>query len=307
MKTRRLLVLLIVGAVALALTGWWWIELRTVDGRTGAQWLALAQQAARTVSYHAEGRTVADGHTARFILDQADGGRYAMRVEDHRGRRCDLGYDGARLWYGAGTRSEDAATAPASIAPVQAHSRITGAGTVAGRPAVWLAVQSGQLHKTLAVDRASGVILAMRTSFRRQVISDMTVERITFVPVDLPRRTTTTPPAVRAAGDAELTNLLGHALLRPRWLPRGFRPAGAFADTCDCCKKPMALLRYSDGVSTLSLFEMRGQMQCAMTEGCHMAPDKGDLVDTRQFDDFSITAVGNLDAHALDKVLESLR
>ncbi|MHB9130055.1 MAG: MucB/RseB C-terminal domain-containing protein [Armatimonadota bacterium] len=306
MRRRIILIAAILIIVAPAL---WFVVGRTrVDGRSAAGWLEFARQGNRTVAYHAEGQTRIDGRHARFILDQGSDGRYSMQILGPGQERCTLGYDGRQLWYTTGGNSgKRADSSEGPLPPINAGGRILGTGAIAGRPVVRLAVKSGDSHKTIAIDRQTGVILAMTTAFRKQVVSEMTVEQVAFRPVQVMSCGGQKAAAIENASSGQLTKMLGGKLLHPAWLPAGFTPTGTFTSSCNCCKREVAVLRYSDGMRTLSLFEMRSQMMCAMGQECQMAPTGNALVASRRVGNLSVTAVGNLDAPTLKRILDHLQ
>jgi len=301
-----LLVLLIVAAVALAAAGWQWTENRRVNGRSGSEWLAMTERAAQTVPYHAEGRTTVEGKQARFTVDQGTGGRYCMRIIDVKGHGCSLGYDGKRAWYSAEDKTESAA--PGIRRPAMAlHGRVTGTSTIAGRPAVLLAVRSGSLKKLIAVDRKTGVILSMRTLFGDKRVSEMVLDKIEYRAVEPGAQAPNAEIILQAATRQQLAKLLAHPILQPSRIPSGFKLEGTYKDRCPCCGTDMAVLRYTDDLATLTLFEMHSSMMCAMEGGCHMAPGENALVESRTFGDITIAAVGTLTAKELDHILDSLK
>jgi len=307
MKARLTLLMLIIAvAFALAAAGWHWSENRRVDGLSGREWLAKTERAAQTVSYHAEGHTTAEGKQAKFTVDQGTGGRYCMTIVDAGGRDCSIGYDGKRTWYAAEDKQESAVPGTKQP-PAVLHGRVTGTSTVAGRPAVLLSVRSGSLKKLIAVDRKTGVVLSMRTLFGDKPVSEMALEKIEYRAVAPVKQARDAQPVLQAATTQQLSKLLGHAVLQPNKAPRGMKLEGTYRDRCPCCGADMAVLRYTDGLATLTLFEMRSDMMCAMDGGCHMAPGNNALVESRTIGDITVAAVGTLSAKELDRVLDSLK
>jgi hypothetical protein len=306
MKTRVFLPLMLIVAVALAAAGWQWTQNRRVDGRSGSEWLTRVEHAAQTVPYHAEGRTTVEGKEARFTIDQGTGGRYCMRIVDEKGRGCSLGFDGERTWYSAEEKVESMETG-VSRTEIPLHGRVTGTAIIAGRPAVLLVVRSSSLKKLIAVDREKDVILSIRTTFRDKKVSEMVLEKIEYRAAGPEEQTPDATAVLRASTTPQLTKLLGRPMLRPGWLPQGFKLEGTYQDRCPCCDTEMAVLRYTDGLATLTLFEMRGNMMCAMEGGCHLAPGENALVESRNIGDLTVAAVGTLTAKELDRILDSLK
>ena len=307
MKARlTFLMLLIAVAVAIAAVGWHWTENRRVDRLSGREWLAKTERAAQTVSYHAEGRTTVEGKQATFTVDQDTGGRYSMQIIDANGHHCSMGYDGKRAWYSAEDKHE--ATVPGARQPATAlDGRVTGTSTVAGRPAVLLSVRSRSVKKLVAVDRDTGVILSMRTLFGDKRVSEMAIEKIEYRAVEPVKAAQNAEPVLRAATPQQLAKLLGRPVLQPHYVPHGMKLKGTYQDRCPCCGTDMAVLRYTDGLATLTLFEMRSKMMCAMEGGCHMAPGANALFESRIIGDLTVAAVGTVSAKELDRVLDRLK
>jgi len=308
MTTRRMVavslgLLLLVGGATL----WMCTHYQQVDGRTSTAWLAYAQQSARTVAYHAEGHTVSAGKSVHFTLDQDQKGRYLLHLDALGSHRCTLGDDGQKVWYQTGHTAQAAAIGSDAVPPVRVANYLVGLNTIAGAPAVAIAVHGGQTDKLIRLDRHTGVVLAMTTWFRHRVISDMTIDTIDYHPTTV-AACPALPAALHPIDTARMTALLGAPPLRPRFLPRSFVAAGAFEDTCPCCGSKMVVLRYSNGLNALTLFEMRGGHTgcCACGPGCHVATDKNALVETRSVRDYTVIAVGSLDARAMGRVLGSL-
>ncbi len=280
---------------------------RRVDGRSAAQWLAFVEQAGHTVSYHAVGTTRAGGHTARFRLEQGRDGRYTLRTTGADGKCCTIGYDGHRLWYANDSHvAEAVADTQVSLLPAHAVSRILGTGLLAGHPVVRLSVQSGNTHKVIAVDRHTGVMLAMTTDCAHRRVSEMRVDGIAYQEVTVAPCTLSSAAAIYPITPAQARAVLGRDALRPAWLPAGMGVAKTYHAPCCCNPRGMVIVRYSDGVSTLALFQTSG-CNCAMGTGCMQAPSGAALEGTRTFGKVKVTAVGTLEAGAIHRVLESLR
>ncbi|MHB9026103.1 MAG: hypothetical protein ACYC7E_18340 [Armatimonadota bacterium] len=312
----RVLTSIIIIGLALFGTVLWQLGLfRRVDGRTAADWIALARRAAATVTYHAEGTSVTEGKgtniaekvQAGFTLDQGPRGSYLLRTTDASGRRCSLGFDGTHTWYQAGEKSGQAPATDTAALPAQGSARILGLESVASRAAVRVKLRSGQTAKVLSIDRETGVILAMTTIFRKREISSMRIDTITYrKDIVIPRCQMSSPSSLRAGVPAELAKVLGRPALRPAWLPNGYVLQGSYLTYCECCRSQLAVLRYADGVNALTLFQARG-MSCNMGSGCKMAPTGSALVETRRIKDISVVAVGTVSAQTLQKVLDNLR
>lgn len=307
----RRLVSIIVGTLFLLLVAtciWGYGYIRRVDSRSPAQWLAFADQASRTVAYHAEGSSLSNGMRATFILDQDSGGRYAMTTRDTRGRLCSLGYDGDQLWYSAGNKQEKMAVSAATDKPLPEHAKIIGLATIAGRKAVRLFLISGHLEKRLAIDRKTGVVLSMTTRVRRQPVSEMKIKQISYRAVIVPICNMACCTQARSVDRPTLERALGSKVLEPRWLPAGYVLTDMLLESCAECGNPMGVLRYSDGIGDVTLFEMSQRDKlCSMGEACRPAATDEMLVVSKTSGAFSITAVADLDAHTLQRVLNSIK
>ena len=292
--------------LAISIGGYGYI--RRVDGRTPARWLAFADAASRRVSYHAEGHDRTQGVPSRFLLDQGTNGRYVMTTEDARGRQSALGYDGSQLWYATGTKAEKIAVTQTLSPSLPGRARILGTAMLAGRPVVRLSVSSGSLRKTLSIDRKTGIVLAMTTAASGKERSSMVIDRIAYHAVDVQCCGQACLPLARHVDSATLAAGLGGHLLLPRWLPAGMVLTDMLLGPCPTCGQPMGTLRYSDGLNAITLFEMIDcAHMCDMGAGCRQAGNEGAVVANTTIGGCSVTAVGSVEAHSLDKVLASMR
>lgn len=311
MKQRRsvwigaMLTAVLLAGVAL----WGYGYLRRVDGRSPAQWLAYADFSSRTLSYHAEGHSWTAGLTSHFVLDQGRNGCYSMSTRDVRGQQCTLGFDGRQLWYTAGSKLGKIAVAPTPQSlNRQRRSRILGTAIMAGRPVVRLAVKSGAIRKTLAIDRATGIILAMTTQDDRQLQSTMVVDHIDYRDVAAHPCPCGCGMLAQHVDHAVLATQLGGTVYTPHWLPAGMSLTDMLAEPCPECGQPMGVLRYSDGITAITIFEMAPNgMMCAMGNGCTQTADAHAIVAHATVNGYAITAVGTLDAATLNKVLASMQ
>lgn len=308
MLSRSRLILLLVAILAVFGTALWQFGiLRWVDGLTASEWVIMARRAANSITYYAEGTSVTNGMHASFTLEQGRQGCYLMTTTDSQGRRCSLGCDGTQTWYQTDKTSGQAPSTDTAMLPVHGVARILGTETVAKRATVRIEIMDGQTSKILSVDRETGVILAMITRFRGRETGRMQLNTIDYRrQIAIPRCKVSSPTGLRAVSMEELSRALGRNVILPHWLPNGFKSQGTFLTTCNCCKGPLAALRYSDGMNALTLFEMNG-MTCDMGDGCKMAPSGSALVASRRVGSLHITAVGDLEESTLQKVLKSLK
>lgn len=299
------------GILVLLLAGvglWGYGYVRHVDGRSPAQWVVYADQASQRVAYHAEGHSTSNGTRAGFILNQGIDGHYRMTTCDAQGRRCTLGYDGSQVWYASGTRQEKIAVSQTPKTPVPERVRILGTATMAGRPVVQLAVTSGRLQKTLAIDRNTGIVLAMTTSVSRRLQSEMRVDYVEYRAVVVQPCAMDCATRAKAVDRATLAARLGGRIIEPHWLPKGYLLTEMLLEPCGKCGQPMGVLRYSDGVSAITLFEMsRHAMMCDMGGGCRQVGDTHALVANANVGDDVVTVVGSVDAPTLRKILDHLQ
>ncbi len=309
--------LVLLGVALLAAGGagsWWYSVMRRVDGRTAAEWVLLAQQAAQQVPYRAAGRTWTAGTAARFTLEQGTGGRYVLRTHDTHGRSCTLGDDGTKLWYQTGADTREVATPAQTPITAPHRARLLGTGSIAARPVVRVRLRSGQLTKTLAIDRRTGVILAMRAQTGRREVSRMQLETITYGTTAPACAAPATSATTRTVTRADLTRALGGTLVEPQWLPAGFTLRGRYLSWCGCCNAEVATLRYSDGLRALTLFEKTGhacRTERACRKGargkCRMAPGGQALVSSRILHGVQVIAVGDVERGTLERVMGSLQ
>lgn len=300
------------GVILLALlvgTGsWGYGLLRQVDGRSPAQWLAYAAQASQQVAYHAEGHSITNGKTTHFNLTQGTDGRYLMTTRDSQGRSCSLGYDGNQLWYSSGNKQEKLAVAQYAGAPMPKQARILGTATIAGRPVVQLAVSNGSQRKILAIDRKTGVVLAVTTRGQRHIESEMRIDRVEYRPVVVPACAMPCATLAKTVDRVTLAKKLGGRVLEPHWMPKGYALTEMLLEPCNECGQPMGVLRYSDGISALTLFEMsQHEKMCGMGEGCCQTREEHTLVASKTIGNYAVTAVGSVDVNTLRKVLDHLR
>jgi negative regulator of sigma E activity len=250
------------------------------------------------------------GTPATFTLDQGKQGQFEMTVVDAHGRRCLLGDDGRYSWYRTGSKTvRTAAGSNALPLPVKANSKILGIGTQAGRRVVRLLVQNGDVAKEISIDRNTGALLAMTTRERRRVVSRMQFHHIVYqkdVPIGVCTKSAGLT-TIHTATQAEVAQLLKAQPVVPTWLPESMKSQGMYREQCQCCRQEMAVLRYSDGLRSLTLFELPGEHTCMMTQGCQMAPAQDDLLDSRRIGNISIITVSDLDRVTLQHVLATLR
>lgn len=281
--------------------------LRRVDGRTAAGWLAFAERASRTVAYHAEGVVLTNGTRARYTLEQSTGGCFTMTTRDAGGRRSTFGYDGGKLWYATGTKSASINSSSSGSVPATTRGRILGTAVVASRPAVRLAVASGPVEKVLTLDRRTGVVLGMTTSIHHRVLSKTQVDSIDYRDVPVTKCAVCCPPTTHTASLPEITRALGAPVVQPGWLPPGFALSSTLLGKCDMCKHDMATLRYTDGISAITIFEMPASCGCSMGEGCYQAPAGSAIVENKVVGKMSVTIVGSVEEGTLKRILVGLR
>lgn len=296
-------ILLLIGAGI-----WGFSYIRRVDGRSPGQWLAFAEQASSMVAYHAKGRSLANNTRATFILDQSTAGRYVMNTRDTQGNLCSLGYDGSQVWYSTETKKEKMAVAAKMAIPVPERAKIVGLGTVAGRAVVRLAIASGHLQKSLAIDRRTGVLLSMTTRMQGHPVSEMLIDSISYQPIDISPCTEECSMRAQSTDRTTLERHLGEKIVEPRWLPDGYTLSDMLLKRCDECEKPMAVLRYADGVGAVTLFEMpQHEMTCTMCTTCRPAATAQTLVASKTVGAFIVTAAGTMDMRTLQRVLDSVQ
>ncbi|MEI6520493.1 MAG: hypothetical protein WCO98_10735 [bacterium] len=285
----------------------WKLKLRTVDGRTAAQWIGYANEASKTVTYTATGTTTLNGKTAKFELNQSKNGKYQMDVTGDNGKQCKMGCDGKKAWFIIGDKHSVVDMMPAQDISGM-NALIINNTTIAERPGIIVLVKNNNISKRITIDREYGVILSMITT-RGKEISKMEITKINYKDVRLGNNKNM-PTVVRSATADEIHHLLGRDALHPGWLPNGMKLRGEHLDWCDCChsnQRNMVVTSYSDGISAVTLFQMSGTHHCAMASGCHMAPSNQALIETRMIGKTTIVAVTDIDKKSFTKMLDSLR
>lgn len=72
-----------------------------------------------------------------------------------------------------------------------------------------------------------------------------------------------------------LARELGLKVLRPGYLPKGYRLVGAYLYHCPCCPGKSAQLRYSDGVSSFSIFQADPRQGSCVVRTCEAIGQAG--------------------------------
>ncbi len=172
---------------------------------------------------------------------------------------------------------------------------ITGREKVAGRSALTVVLQprsGGDRFKRISIDPETWVILASEERSEKSGIlySTRFTEVRYFEPGTEPRPEELQPPAAliqhaeASPGDsssrfepAQLSELIGFGIREPRWLPKGYRLAGAYQTPCYCQRRHQAArLEYFDGLSWITLFEC-GHTECTATDNCFGDDGKSSL------------------------------
>lgn len=156
---------------------------------------------------------------------------------------------------------------PGLAVPHNATVRLLGTDVVAGRPCYLVAVlpSSGGPVRRLWVDRATGLVLKSEAQdAERGVYLTSTVTRVTFTPVPeelfrVPRprgaRTVQLPSGeVLWKRVSEVARAVGFSLASPAELPAGFSYRGGGVAVFGGIRA--GLLQYSDGATTVSLFQL---------------------------------------------------
>ena len=218
-----------------------------------------------------------------------------------------VGYDGHQFfWYTSGDNQHASPPLP----PRRRHPRHT--GDLLARPCslpgprMRLVVAGGQVEKVLALDRRTGVVLGMTTWQQHRKISEMQVQHIDYHAVAVTPCDARCAATSREAGLDEISRRVGEKLLLPAWLPAGLVPAGQLVGPCPLCGHPMAV-RYSDGLTTITLFEMPWNCGCCMGQGCFQSAGAHDLVLHYTGTRMAVTLVGNLDRQYAERVLKHLQ
>lgn len=157
--------------------------------------------------------------------------------------------------------------------------RYDGPAWLAGRRAIHYTVRppvSEQARLELTVDAATYYPLRLeRFGTDGQLVSSTVSRKVNFaaappqrlaVPnVAAPANQGAGPKRATAATEQQLTKLLGGPLLKPTYLPQGFRPRGMFIHTFR--QRQAAEIRYFDGLRMLAVMQLPRPKQGAMRAG----------------------------------------
>jgi len=293
------------------------------------RWLARAVAAPRTVAYHGRQQVrFAWGQRqmvseVRVVHQPPDRTRLDYRGADLDGV-CVVTVSGHTWRYDPRLGRTDEATVTANDIPasVAGYSVRVGPGeTVAGRATRRIALTSARTARTLWLDVETGLLLRSRT---RQPTGQMADTAFVELALGSPAEPVSFDPpagarrhAAEALTLAQIGGALGFALVQPRWLPPGFKPAGAYLFRCPCCDMRAGQLTFSNGVASFSLFQGRREdagclanPQCcgqAQAEGSCVGATRDDGVVVGRLDRQPIVlAVGELPARTLRRVVDSV-
>lgn len=147
---------------------------------------------------------------------------------------------------------------PAKVVEVR---RRDATGSVAGR--FWIDTQTGLLLRRQVIDAAGRLIKA-------SAFVDVDESHPPTLPADLPPAIHT--PAGRALHAADFAGLRAKGWLLPGSLPGGLRLFDGRLERDGSAKQPTVLhLSYSDGLSTVSVFEQRGNLDIDSLSGWQAA------------------------------------
>jgi negative regulator of sigma E activity len=237
--------------------------------------VVAAQRARETVACEGTVQTRAytpEGFSESHARVHRGEGRVVIRYLDGPVKGTEVIHAEGRVWArggrGRGARMIRAGGDPLNLDPdlLREHyrARILGTGQVAGRPALYLALR--RLHGgglDLWLDRQTN--LPLRTVLLApdgRALSDTQYETIDF-DVEPPARQTPPPAergpvvAIEAADLETLAGAVGFDLLSPGYVPRGYRPQGSYLHRLRQGDRLAAELRYSDGLGSLSIIQMR--------------------------------------------------
>lgn len=248
-----------------------------------------------------------------------------------------IGDDGARAWRldpGTGRlvvgSSASCADDAAKLHLLLENHRVSLAGMdrIAGRKAYALVVRpkdSSQIRKRLWIDTDSFVVLRQEDyDSYGEMQSSTRFTSIRFAE-SFPDKLFETPKGAkvtvtdRTLGGtmtlAKLSEAIGFAVRAPKYLPKGYMLDACRVYACPCeCPHESACIRYTNGLSGISVFESKAGSGCRADAGCGQGPTKecaitkadGDEVARLERDGISFTVVADVDKRELKRIVDSL-
>ncbi len=213
--------------------------------------------------------------------------------------------------------------------PANYEPRWVGDGVVAGQRAAIIDIRAKHgknSSKRIWVDKKTGVIL--RTEVRdccEKVRSSTEFTRISYIEVkaladsrfakpEFVDNSWVTVTDSRANDIALAQKAVGVHIALPKSLPAGYKLAGVNVQPCPCCPdRKVAHIRYSDGMNSISIYEMSAKHNCAKScktscksKDCEIMRAGQANVTSVTRNDKNIIIVADIPAGELKKIAESI-
>ena len=187
-----------------------------------------------------------------------------------------------------------------------------GSGRVVGVPVYVMNVRdkSGRLQKRLHVDKKTFVVLQTEDFGGGRLISESKFDSIKYVEskpslFQRPSGMMCTQGAGTAMPIGELSKAVGFQVRQPKYIPAGYKVDGYRLYDCPCgCGHKSAYIRYTNGMSSISIFETRKDSGCKM-EGSCKAFGSCEMM-TTSADGKSFIIIADLSSKELNKIADSL-
>lgn len=188
----------------------------------------------------------------------------------------------------------------------------------AGRNAFIIEImdETERLRKRLKIDAATYVTLASEEYDRSsKMISSTTLVSIDYnarIPDSIFKRPSGKGNEgcenlfVNIRSLSELSQKVGFKVNLPKHVPKGFRPDGYRLYTCSCeCGYKSAYIRYSNGLSGISIFQSTTILDCSKMcgENTHTPAEKPDIA----VDDVNIYIIADLKPMEIKKIANSFK
>lgn len=208
-----------------------------------------------------------------------------------------------------------------------ANHRVTSSGirTVAGRPAHVVLVrdnESRRVLKRLWVDAETYAVLGQedhdyrgRVQSSTRFISVRFEEAIPDKVFELPRSRKTIAKHDKAGGEMkpqQLSEMLGFRVRFPAYVPKGYQfDSCRLHSCCYGCSHPLACIRYTNGLTSISVFESKANAECGCPDIRQESSvlskcDRGNAARVTMAG-ISCVVIGDLPGTEITRITDSLR
>jgi len=189
---------------------------------------------------------------------------------------------------------------------------LTRGGRVAGFGTYTINVRdkSGRVQKRLQVNRKAFIILQSEDFSDGKLKAQSKFDTLKYVenPASLfekPSGMMCTQGTGKTMSVGELSKAVGFLVKQPKYVPAGFKMEGYRLYQCPCgCGHKSAYLRYTNGMSSISVFETKKDSGCSMKGSCKAFGSC--QMTTTSADGKSFIVIGDLDPKELSKIADSL-